>query len=68
MHFPVAMLALAAALVLAGCGQMGPLYLPEEAGAPAPPTPAATAPAAITAQRSRRTVLISLGSSLPAAA
>jgi predicted small lipoprotein YifL len=44
MHFPAAMLALAAALLLAGCGQMGPLYLPEEAT----PAPAATAPAAAT--------------------
>ncbi len=48
MHFPATMLALAAALLLAGCGQMGPLYLPDAASAPAPPAPAATAPAAAT--------------------
>lgn len=48
MQFHAAMLALAAALLLAGCGQMGPLYLPEKASAPAAPAPApaATAPAA----------------------
>jgi predicted small lipoprotein YifL len=44
MHFPVATLALAAALLLTGCGQMGPLYLPEEAG----PPPSQQAPAATT--------------------
>jgi predicted small lipoprotein YifL len=49
MHFSTAMLALAAALLLAGCGQMGPLYLPEEAGAPGAPAPATTTPAATTA-------------------
>jgi len=48
MHFPAAMLALAAALLLPGCGQMGPLYLPEEASAPAAPAPTATVPAAAT--------------------
>ena len=46
MQFPAAMLALAAALLLAGCGQMGPLYLPAETGAPVAPAPATTAPAA----------------------
>jgi predicted small lipoprotein YifL len=49
MHFSNAMLALAAALLLAGCGQMGPLYLPEAAGAPAAPAPATTTPATATA-------------------
>lgn len=46
MQFPAAMLALAAALLLAGCGQMGPLYLPEQASAPVAPVPAVTTPAA----------------------
>jgi predicted small lipoprotein YifL len=41
MHFPVATLALAAALLLTGCGQMGPLYEPE-ASASTPAAPAAT--------------------------
>ncbi|MDH4039476.1 MAG: lipoprotein [Gammaproteobacteria bacterium] len=49
MPSPVATLALAAALLLTGCGQMGPLYLPGEASAPANPAPApAPAPAATT--------------------
>ncbi len=47
MQFPVATLALAAALLLTGCGQMGPLYEPEEVSAPATPAPA-PAPAATT--------------------
>ena len=49
MHFSTTMLALAAALLLAGCGQTGPLYLPEAAGAPAAPAPATTTPATATA-------------------
>lgn len=43
MQFPVATLALAAALLLTGCGQMGPLYEPEEVSAPATPAPAPAA-------------------------
>jgi len=37
---------LAAALLLSGCGQMGPLYMPEPEHPPAPPPPAAEAPPA----------------------
>ncbi|MCP5127947.1 MAG: hypothetical protein H6985_00025 [Pseudomonadales bacterium] len=41
MYYSPATLALAAALLLGGCGQMGPLYLPEES---APYIPAPTLP------------------------
>ncbi len=42
MHFTITTLALATALLLAGCGQMGPLYEPEES------TPASSTSAAST--------------------
>jgi predicted small lipoprotein YifL len=42
MHYLVASLVLAAALLAGGCGQMGPLYEPEDsAAASAPPDGAA---------------------------
>jgi len=41
MQLTAATFALTAALLLAGCGQMGPLYQPE-ASPPAPVAPAAT--------------------------
>lgn len=46
MHYTLATLPLVLALLLGGCGQMGPLYAPE-ASAPAAPTltPPATPPA-----------------------
>jgi predicted small lipoprotein YifL len=41
----IATLTLAAALLAAGCGQMGPLYEPEpEPAPPPPPPPAQTSP------------------------
>ena len=45
MRYTVATLALAAALLISGCGQMGPLYEPEASGpAPAPPPATTTTP------------------------
>ncbi len=41
MRYTVATIALAASLLIGGCGQMGPLYEPE-AGGPVPPPPPAT--------------------------
>jgi len=44
MHYTVATLALATALLISGCGQMGPLYEPEASGTVPAPPPATTTP------------------------